>query len=292
MRPKAVLVFKSPSTEDASLDPYYKALSDRGYSPHFVPVFEDAFCNEDELDSIVLAGPSTFSGVIITSGRAVKAWEHSVRRVMNAHVSDSSAGWDRISFYAVGPKTAQQMRSMAAEHHLDLHLCPKTVLGDEASGTGERLAHYIVDDLRKRENRQTPEPSLLYLTGDKVLPTTPNILRQAGISITSLKVYEARTSSTFESDLTHTANSLKDEALSWIAFFSPYGVSVALPSLHRRFNLQTTDGATGPHLAAIGPTTASSLRNEWQLAVAAMAQKPNPQALADAISSFDTSNVQ
>ncbi|KZT54736.1 tetrapyrrole biosynthesis, uroporphyrinogen III synthase [Calocera cornea HHB12733] len=291
MRQKAVLVLKSPSTNDASLDPYYNTLSERGYSAYFIPVLEDAFCNESDLDSTLLAGPSTVSGVIVTSGRAVKAWESSVQRIMSSRATSRTSGWDRIPFYAVGPKTAEQMRSMATAHDFEPSLCPSIVLGDEASGTGERLAHFLVEDVAKR-GKPHPSQSMLYLTGDKVSDKIRSILVQAGILVTSLQVYETRSSSTFESDLNVLLRTFADdEELSWVTFFSPSGARTALPSLRRLYQLSTTDDVatnhTGPHVAAIGPTTASFLQDSCKLVVGAVAQKPDPLALADAISAFD-----
>ncbi|EJU00182.1 tetrapyrrole biosynthesis [Dacryopinax primogenitus] len=267
---KAVIILKSPSTGDLTLDPYYKALSEHEYAVHFIPVLEDAFCNEDALDNTLLAGPSTFSGVIITSGRAVKAWESSARRLSGnrpesispGQLSGSAdylrflrffgpAGWDRIPFYAVGRNTAEQMRSMTQVLGLPPCLCPGHIIGDESTGTGEKLAHFIVRDMAKRGDSQNPHRSLLFLTGDKVS---------------------------------------NKEDLAWVAFFSPSGARTALPSLRCRFQLKTLDTESTDctlRLAVIGPTTAAFLKDKYQLVVDAMALKPDPHALAQAMSCCD-----
>lgn len=58
------------------------------------------------------------------------------------------------------------------------------------------MARFIVDDLESPDEKR-----LLYLTGDKNRDTLPKILRQAGIELDDVQVYETRGSPAFENDL-------------------------------------------------------------------------------------------
>ena len=78
----------------------------------------------------------------------------------------------------------------------DTVLVPKDIRGGSESGTGDRLARFILDDLPK-----TGTKKLLYLTGDKNKDTIPRILIDGGLELDSLKVYETHGSPNFLKDL-------------------------------------------------------------------------------------------
>lgn len=80
----------------------------------------------------------------------------------------------------------------------------------------------------------------------------------------------------------------------WIVAFAPSGVSYALPYLQNYFSFDSCvqdelksiiTAAILPRarFAAIGPTTASHLRENLSLRVSAVASKPKPEELAKAI---------
>jgi uroporphyrinogen-III synthase len=74
----------------------------------------------------------------------------------------------------------------------------------ETSGTGEQLAHFILDDLK--DGNPHEKRRMLYLTGDKNRDTIPNILssdegKRLGIELDSVQVYETHGTPTFAPNL-------------------------------------------------------------------------------------------
>jgi hypothetical protein len=100
-----------------------------------------------------------------------------------------------IPFYVVGEATAKALAAIGA-------ICgpgpctPSDIRGGSQTGTSERLAHFILNNLPEREGIK-----LLYLTGDKNRNTLPKILTERCVTLESLQVYETRSSSTFAKDL-------------------------------------------------------------------------------------------
>lgn len=90
--PTPVILFR-PSTRSCSTstpDPYAHLLSQPSprslskqpsYQPVFLPVFETTFDHEHELETILRQGGHLWGGVVVTSQRAVEAWEQAVASV-------------------------------------------------------------------------------------------------------------------------------------------------------------------------------------------------------------------
>ncbi|GAA5875780.1 hypothetical protein JCM3774_006455 [Rhodotorula dairenensis] len=164
-------------------------------------------------------------------------------------------------------------------------------------------------------------PRLLYLTGDKNRDTIPRRLAKGGIDLDPLQVYSTRPSPSFPSDLdavlaevdASAASTSSDgtdaDAQVWFALFSPSGASECLAEMRRRALIPPFSNGTSStssvepsvpssspetpapdyaHLAprvrfaAIGPVTEQFLR-EQALPVHAVAHKPEPAALLDAV---------
>ena len=107
-------------------------------------------------------------------------------------------GWSDTPFYVVGQSTASALHAIHATPHASPY-CPRDIRGSTESGTGDKLAHFIVNDLSA-----APSPSskkLLYLTGDKTKGTLPAIAAAAGFEVESLQVYATQGSTRFEDDL-------------------------------------------------------------------------------------------
>ncbi|EJD34884.1 tetrapyrrole biosynthesis, uroporphyrinogen III synthase [Auricularia subglabra TFB-10046 SS5] len=288
----AVLLLKSPA-EDLQQDPYQLELSARGFKPFFTPVLDTVFARQDELQNIIRAGPgSTFSGVTVTSARAAEAWKIAAQAVAAAdpHLADAS-GWSCTPFYAVGDSTARALTALATV--LPRPLAPNTslILGAAESGTGEALAHYIVDEYRRRNDPH----GLLELVGDKNKDTLPSILRAAGISSQRLQVYGTGPSRTFERDLAHTVLRIPEGDAVWIVLFAPSATQFSLPFLEKHFILpglghqsevSEQDGRRPTRLATIGPTTATFLRDKLSLDIAVAAPKPDAIQLAAALAAY------
>ncbi|KDQ52451.1 hypothetical protein JAAARDRAFT_61977 [Jaapia argillacea MUCL 33604] len=270
-----VILLRSPSSSGP--DPYESEFSTRNYHPFSVSVLETALTNLGELTAIVSDGPKSRNlvGVIITSARACEAWKSVVGTLVGNPTLDSvhetedlDTDWTSVPFYVVGESTASSLLDIHKEYHTPL--APTDVRGGAESGTSERLAHFILEDLPTTgEGRK-----LLYLTGDKNRDTLPKILMDGGVTLESLQVYGTRGSSTFEHDLA--------------AFVTPI--------LRKRFQLSpSTESSTStsistlaiPRIAAIGPTTSTYLRDALHIPVHVVSPRPKAEDLAQAIDAFD-----
>lgn len=155
--------------------------------------------------------------------------------------------WRTHPVYAVGPRTAEAARA------LGLRPC-----GQE-SGTGINLAHFILTQPR-------PKRPLLFLCGARRSEELPMLLRQEGIPLEECVVYDTRPII----PNVPTAAPLPD----WVVLFSPSAWESA-----RQLSLDWSR----VRIAAIGPTTAQALRQQ-QVRVDAVAAKPTPEGLLQALS--------
>ncbi|KAI0798174.1 tetrapyrrole biosynthesis, uroporphyrinogen III synthase [Abortiporus biennis] len=272
-------------------DRYEVAFKTRGFHPTSIPVLETVHVNLDELRNIVRAGgrESGFDGVIITSARACEAWREVVK-----DTSSEGEGWQRIPFYVVGEATSNALSDIS-QIAADQKLIPKDIRGGSTSGNSEKLAHFILEDqgLSLQHDQGTSEARklrMLYLTGDKNRDTLPTILGTRGVELLNLQVYETQGSSTFEADLT---DHLKGKKPKWIVYFAPSAAAFVTPVLRKYLMLpDSSDNYSSSdllaHIAAIGPTTSIYLVETLNLRVDVVAPKPTPDALAEAIVSFDT----
>jgi uroporphyrinogen-III synthase len=204
----------------------------------------------------------------------------------------------------------------------DTDLTPIDIRGGSESGTSERLAHFILQDLGRRE---ALNPKLLYLTGDKNRDILPNILEGGGVEVDCRQVYETQPCTDLAvklqdvvdaSDAGESANIIwrynrghslpSDKAVKlftahihvnrwWIVFFAPSAAAAALPSLRAWFDIDSSFASKqlrSARLAAIGPTTATSMRDEMQVRVDVVSAKPTPSDMVDAVLAYDRGKVQ
>ncbi|KZT00365.1 tetrapyrrole biosynthesis uroporphyrinogen III synthase [Laetiporus sulphureus 93-53] len=311
-----VLLLRSPGAAADLPDRYESAFQSRGYHPVSVPVLETAYVNLHELKDIVVRGPGKqgHDGVVITSGRSAEAWKIVVLQLVEEDPtggedeSDSDATWASVPFYVVGEATARALRDIR-EIVGEYPYVPKDIRGASESGTGEKLARFILRDLGEKAKGAR----LLYLTGDKNRDTLPRILGEAGVTLGAIQVYETRGSSKFEADLKEAmhevrsggkVSELEQKALHsestdrwWIVYFAPSDAECANPTLRNHFALSFTDappvasgGKPAPRIAAIGPTTGSFLRDNLAMRVDIVSPAPNPESSAQAIAGFDASH--
>ncbi|KAI5103618.1 uroporphyrinogen-III synthase [Silurus meridionalis] len=140
----------------------------------------------------------------------------------------------------------------------------------EHTGTADVLSRLII------EREISTSLPLFFPCGSlkrEVLPTT---LRQHGVPLETLTVYETAEHPELEKNIMHYFTEQGVPAS--VAFFSPSGV---------KFCLELVKKLSGEKLeqikfAAIGPTTAEALQ-EAGVTVSCSAQKPTPQHLATAI---------
>ncbi|KAG6816831.1 hypothetical protein H0H87_002480 [Tephrocybe sp. NHM501043] len=280
-----VLLLRAPS--DSEEDHYEVAFRNAGYQSISIPVLETILTNLSVLKSIIKNGPTTerLDGVILTSSRSCVAWRSSVNELLpDRATTGGNDTWSRIPFYVVGNATASAL-SEIRQIHGQTPYTPEVICG-ESSGTGERLAQFILD-LPIKPKR------LLLLTGDKNRDTVPLLLGNAGIDFRSLKVYETRESHTFERDLKQALDQARPAFPQWwIIHFAPSAARMVTPILSNHFsfmprNSQTGLSMPGPRVAAIGSVTAAFLCDELQIHVHVTPLKPNPQDLVSAIITYD-----
>ncbi|GBE87008.1 tetrapyrrole biosynthesis uroporphyrinogen III synthase [Sparassis crispa] len=279
-----VLLLRAPSQDGG--DKYEDNIRTQGYTPVSVPVLETVLKNLPALKEIIQAGHSVkgYAGVIITSGRACEAWRTAVQELVS---NSANTDWATVPFYVVGEATAKALEEIR-EAVGGSPFTPKDIRGRAESGTSERLAHFILDDLSSR----TDSGKLLYLTGDKNRDTSPKILKEGGFDLEPLQVYETQGSSNFPADLQKALNSVPTGRW-WIVYFAPSAAEFVTPTLRKHFDLRSIDSPpdtsrTIPSVAAIGPTTSTFLREQLSLHVRAVPSKPTPEALVAAIVAADS----
>lgn len=235
--PPDVILLRSPDDPD----PYVKAFSDVGFRVVCRPVLSFTFPNQDAL-SERLRAPEQYEGLVATSPRVGRALQRIFDDEGTVHTE-----WEDTTAYAVGPKTAEQLRALS--FHVE----------GERTGTAADLAAYVAD--------ADPEAPLLFLCGDKRRDELPERLRAEDIAFDELVAYE-----------THPRPDLSlppPGEQTWLAFFSPSGIEAVRQA--------ETDGPLGDYrCAAIGPTTAGALE-EAGLPPAAVADAPSPVGLVDAV---------
>ncbi|KAF9442818.1 tetrapyrrole biosynthesis, uroporphyrinogen III synthase [Macrolepiota fuliginosa MF-IS2] len=304
-----ILLLRSPA--ETSPDPYESVLRDASHSAYSITVLETSFTNLPTLQCLITGNPrpKAYSGVIITSKRSCEAWTTALQNCLSSlrpeddisHIGlkSSLAVWSKVPFYAVGKGTAAALRdfeSIGSSSGIDF----RPDIRGEASGTGEQLAHFILDEIKNDDgdNKNT----LLYLTGDKNRDTIPKILssdegRTQGIELDALQVYETHGASNFE----HNLNSLLQQTATgnwWIVFFAPSSSAFTYPILQKYFRFKKAQSASDnahsglipevqklvAKVGAIGHVTSSYLEEELMIHVDAVAIKPTPEALLAAIS--------
>ncbi|KWU43870.1 tetrapyrrole biosynthesis, uroporphyrinogen III synthase [Rhodotorula sp. JG-1b] len=315
-------------------DPYHLARlaaqrDDTDLELHHLAILETHYCNQDQLRSAVEhvhaaaadadSDPPGWDGVVMTSARSVEAY-CAAQRDLVAHSADRPLPAPSIPFFVVGHPTCTALQRAPCPP------CQDQVFGAEESGTGERLAEYIVQHFQA-ESRGAPSdltrrPRLLYLTGDKNRDTIPRRLAAGQIDFDPLQVYSTTPSPSFATNLDAVLSGVdaasEDEGSDtqvWFALFSPSGAAECLAEMRKRRLIPpsptstpsqpTTNGthalpsesdspsSAPPHpiyshlaarirFAAIGPVTEQFLQ-EQALPVHAVAEKPEPSALLDAV---------
>lgn len=179
-----VVLLRSASGPD---DPYRHALAAAGFRAVCIPVLSFRFPHQEALRER-LAQPERYSGLIVTSPRAVRAM---------AEVGLEGPGqtaWSGKRAYAVGPKTADALR--------ELGFVPT---GEEA-GSAAALASVIA-------KKKTP---YLFLCGNRRRDELPSALQKAGTPFEELVVYETHLRSGIDFPTA--------EPDDWLVFFSPSGI--------------------------------------------------------------------
>ncbi|KII83671.1 hypothetical protein PLICRDRAFT_119223 [Plicaturopsis crispa FD-325 SS-3] len=281
-----VILLRAP-TGDA-LDAYEDRINGLGYTSVSVPVLETVVTNLDRLKRVIERGPAEqgLTGVIVTSGRSCEAWKRALGELLEDAPKISSslaADWTTVPFYVVGPSTASAVADIGAVYGSPL--APRIIRGGQETGTSERLAHYILNDISGSDS----QARMLYLTGDKNRDTLPTILRDGGVELDALQVYGTQGASAFPTDLKNAIDRMPSKRPWWIVYFAPSAAEFVTPFLRDIFDLPSPAEALRDtvKIAAIGPTTAQFLRDKLDLRVDVVPPKPTPEDLSNAIASHD-----
>ncbi|KAG0699609.1 tetrapyrrole biosynthesis, uroporphyrinogen III synthase [Suillus ampliporus] len=264
-----VLLLRAASQD--SPDRYEDAFRSRGYHPISVPVLETVIVGREEL-----------ARILEPRKRAVEAWSEAAQALIvadNNTPPKPESEWRSVPFYVVGEATSVALRDLCEKIPL---YSPRDIRGGSETGTAERLAGFILDDLPSGGTSR----KLLYLTGDK----------NRGVALDPLQVYATQGSSMFSQEL---SLALEREGLSWgwVVYFAPSAAEFVTPILRNHFILPPVNSSTEDcdepsehHLvkvAAIGPTTESFVQQTLKLLVAVTARIPNAGNLADAVLQYD-----
>ncbi|KAJ8365529.1 hypothetical protein SKAU_G00143600 [Synaphobranchus kaupii] len=254
-----VLLLKEPRDGDSGPDPYVKELTSYGHKPTLIPVLSFKFVSLNSL-SDRLFQPEKHGGLIFTSPRAVEA----VRMCLEGNnrrkewISTIKDKWNEKSVYVVGRATAALVQ--------ELGLIPQ----GEETGTADVLSRFI---LEKEDAGILP---LLFPCGSLKREVLPTALRENGVSLETLTVYQTAEHPDLERNLMDYFS--KQGIPGSIAFFSPSGVKFCLEAVRRLAG----DELNKIKFAAIGPTTADAMVAEG-LCVSCSAVRPTAQDLAAGI---------
>ncbi|XP_074856579.1 uroporphyrinogen-III synthase [Carettochelys insculpta] len=251
-----ILLLKEPRERDSGPDPYIQELGLYGFEAALIPVLSFEFVS---LQSFFekLSHPDCYGGLIFTSPRAVEAAKLCLEESSRNEVWRTSLKekWNTKSAYVVGNATSSLVE--------EIGLIPQ----GEKCGNAEKLARYIC-------TRETPNSSpLLFPCGSLKREVLPTILKEKGISLEGLTVYQTAQHPNLQESL---KNYFSQQGIpASITLFSPSGVRFCLP------HIQKFSGNLFNQIkfAAIGPTTAAALETEG-IPVSCTADNPTPQDLA------------
>lgn len=197
--------------------------------------------------------------LVVCSSRAVEAFSQALNQ------SDRAArDGDGLTLFAVGPSTRDALRRCAPA---------ADILGAEQAGTGALLARFV------SQHFGDARPRLLQLTGDKSRDDFVQAVRADGFDVEQLEVYATAPSRALGDDLASMCSGTA--SVCWIAFFSPSSADACVA------RLRELDILARARIAAIGPTTRDHLEHVVGVRVHATASKPDADALALAMRTYE-----
>ncbi|WWC97312.1 hypothetical protein V866_004191 [Kwoniella sp. B9012] len=301
-RPIPVILFKTPSPS-SSLDPYTQSLSSTSYQPTFIPVLEETY-DTTSLVPILEGGSENWEGVIITSRRGAEGW---VRAVSESRASSSKKGkgkgrWDEVPLFTVGTASSDYLSESTIPPGYIPH--DVTYKGGVPPKSAVHLIPHIINRLPRLEERYR---KYLFVRGDKSTEVLQDELRSNGRIVEEVMVYSTtpkldiakniekyresqQTQPQPKSDGDRDGKEDGQAEKGWFCFFSPSGAEVVLPHLKDPKDDEHgfEDGYwKGWKIFVIGETTKKYFE-ERGINVNAVAERPNPQGLLDAILGYDS----
>ena len=247
----SVVLFRSPKEGEEDL--YEKGLRAAGFLPFSLPVLDFSFINLDIL-SLYLTKSNDYSGIILTSPRAVEACSRALQ--MSSTDEEKRKICLTLTCYCVGPSTRQQAS----------HVGFRPV--DCDAGNAEKLAKYIIES-------KADIKSLLYPCGNLRRDTLSVKLKAERISLQEIVVYETVKCKTIREDIEKIID-LHGEP-QYLVYFSPSGVQYTA-DLFDSGVLQLKN----IKIIAIGSTTEGELK-ERKIEVAATAKTPDYTGVMEAL---------
>ncbi|KAK8845392.1 hypothetical protein IAR55_006105 [Kwoniella newhampshirensis] len=316
-----VILFKTPSATPSSSDPYALALTPAGFSAHFVPVLQETYESSIVLD-ILRDGIEKWEGAIVTSKRGMEGWVKGVETFLSLPSSlqrqrhtnkgkekeqqsddGKSIGWNSLRLFSVGTSSTDYLEST----NIPIEYKPTPVSQSQTFKSATALAELIVRTPPRGPEKEGYKP-YLFLCGDKTLEDLPRILREQGRDVEEVRVYRTEGRNDVGDNLEEVQNELEgDRKGGWLGFWSPSSAAIVLPLLrlgseasnsgvdveHVQGKTETEVVEDGPSalgmrwegwkVFAIGETTRRYLEEEGKVKVDAVAEKPNPEGMMEAL---------
>ncbi|WVW81494.1 hypothetical protein I302_103488 [Kwoniella bestiolae CBS 10118] len=293
-----IILFKTPSPSD----PYTQTLASTSYDTRFIPVLEETY-DTSLLTPILESGSEKWEGVIITSRRGAEGWVRAVRQYTSSKGKEKASGsdegdWDKIPLFTVG--------TASSDHLLDSGIAPGYIprLSQYEGGTPPKSAIHLLPTIIDRPPRSegTYRP-YLFIRGDKSTDLLQDGIRGNGRDIREVEVYKTSPRRDIADNLVEFRRKYECSGgeKGWLCFFSPSGAEVVLPLLAKGNALHNQDGYVdgtrlglaglevfweGWKIFVIGDTTRKYFE-EKGIRVDAVAERPNPEGLLEAIRCHD-----
>ena len=221
--------------EDIKQDYHYKFKNQLNWNVAYLSLFETYFEDENLNDLVI----SNYSGLIVTSKRAALALK--------------SVKFEDIPVYCVGYSTSKQMNKLGYK-----------TFGME-SGNSLNLGYFIIKNHSIVDNLP-----LLFVCGDKSMPTIPKFLNENDIKFECLKVYKTCKKSFLFEETKDLFDKFNNNC--YLVVFSPSGFDllIEITNLLGISNLIKW--------ISIGETTSNRISKEVELF---LQSKPNSKILYD-----------
>lgn len=229
--------------------------------------------------------------MVVTSARSVEALQEAINQFSARSARGSNPDWSCVPFFAVGQATARALHRLNAPPGSCFPPASGLrVLGGNEAGSGASLGCFIArhygsfppDSTLPSEMETTPPAQLLpllYLIGAHQHPglSTTLITSRPPIRFTEWKVYTAMPVAN------PTLQPSPPTPPRWVVFFSPNSAALGLPSLQKLVE----GGSHRLRFAAIGPSTRDALVSSLGRLPDAVAVRPQPEALLEALEAAD-----
>jgi len=238
-----VVLFKSES--DGS-DKFVQVLENSHFAIRSIGCLDFQFKNLQELNER-LERADDYEGLIFTSPRAVSVVEKAAAMSLDA--------WCNKRNYSIGESTGGLVRELL-----------KLESRGQQAGNAQNLADIIIQD-------GPASKPFLFPSGNLKQDILEKTLNEKSIQVTAIEAYETVP----HPELAAAIESLKNERINFIVFFSPSGIKFTLPIITAA-QLELSN----IKLIAIGPSTKRAM-DENNLKCHRVCTKPSPESLLEAL---------